>query len=393
MKMRMTKMLGVLALSAVCVLGVSNEAKAANNTQGSAKEIKVNQTYTFNNPTEKEVWYKAKMSETGSFAIQFDDAKGSTSYADGGNWELYIKMGNRIMVVNDYVLVQDKLYVSPKNGCVKDSTVYVCVKTGYGTEKKDYKLKIVNDASDVWETENNGTKKTADKVKIGKEYHAIFDESDDLDWFGTTVSKTGYLTVGVKKAYAEKLTYNSLDMTIYLDGKVVYDEMLLDVSNKSYFTSSKIGVKKGQKVHVRFGGKLMDVGSEYMFVINNKADKYFETEDNGSKKKANTLTLNKKMTATYSTVMDEDWFSYRVQKDGTYKVYLGWLDGNVKLKAHDWDVYVGTKKVAHEFYDTDCMKKVVTIKAKKGQMIYVNSTLSAGYLVGEKQLYGVKITK
>lgn len=149
-----------------------------------AKTISLDKNYTgklsFSN---YEQAFKVKLKKNGNLKVSVQTYKSRSWYVE---------------VLNSKGKQLDDYYTQTKNGTetneigLKKGTYYIVIS---GNKDKRYKVKAKFKASEYYERENNNTVKTANSIKIGKNYYGALQEFTDKDYLKFTVKKKRKVTV------------------------------------------------------------------------------------------------------------------------------------------------------------------------------------------------------
>ena len=377
-------LLGACMMLLVLLVTKTNAYAGTNNSQGKAKTISVNRSYS-GAMDSTYAWYKTKLTNAGYFYLDFNrKSEDGDNYLNSG-WKVSIYV-NGSFVLKDYSVRENYAhYISPDYGYPKGTTVYVRItKDGAGTSVP-YKFTLCNKASKNWESEKNNSPKTADKIAVNKNYYGNFPENDSTDYFYAAMSKTGYAQVKLGRRELDGDTYSNSGwkMTIIQDGKVVFDEVWISEEDAvNGYTSPKFGCKKGQKIYVRLINNGAGTAVDYKLQVKNTASSVWESENNNSNTKADAIKINKQFYGVCMNNNDVDWFKYKAAKTGTLKFYGGTStiddDG-----SYTFNVYVNNKRVISTATQNEAIGRLGSFKVKKGQTvsIRVNGTSRNPYAV------------
>lgn len=348
-----------------------------NNTQGTAKTIEVNKNYSGVMDSEYS-WYKVKLTKSGYFYLNFNRlSEDGDKYINAG-WKISLYVNGKFILEDKWISESEAHYISPKYGYPKDTVVYVRIRNNGAGTKVPYKFSICNKASGYWESEKNNSQRTADKMTLNKYYYGNFPTSDTLDYYYTKLNKTGYAQIYFGRRDLDGDTYVNVGwkLSVIVDGKVVLDKAFIsEQAAVNGYVSPKFGYKKGQKIYVRVENNGAGTAVDYKLKVKNVSSSVWETENNNSKSKADTMKLNKKFYGVCMRNNDTDWYKYKVAKNGTLKFYAGKnsLDDN---GWYDFKVYVNSKQVISTSNYNEAIKKMGSFKVKKGQTVYVKVTSS-----------------
>lgn len=161
-----------------------------NNTFTTANPIKLNTTYGGNlfYGSLGNGWigadldyYKFTLTKAGCIKIAFRHAIPDDTY--GKYWKVAIYNSNQTEIYNMVSEVEDTAKESTKIG-LRAGTYYIKVYYDNNSPSDiNYTLKVTNTYTNVWETELNDTRTTADSIKWGTTYYGTLKENDDEDYY------------------------------------------------------------------------------------------------------------------------------------------------------------------------------------------------------------------
>ena len=172
-------------------------------------------------------------------------------------------------------------------------------------------------AQDLSESEDNGTRATADTFGIGSGIKGKISEANDVDYFVFTATQSGVVTVTL--AHDEKngadpvATYFKVTVTD-ANGEVI-DEIKSSGAQKE--TSTDFSVISGVYYVKVEGGSVIDTSFEYVLSAKISTTALFESEPNNMVSQATTLKLSKKGDTKlyYGAITEGDVDYYYVKFD------------------------------------------------------------------------------
>lgn len=182
-------------------------------------------------------------------------------------------------------------------------------------------------------------------------------------YFYYTVTPIKYIVDGVisdSTTWYLPNTRMTVNYKLYEDTSVRYGEV---------FKSGAYSFKKGTKVKI----SLKDTNDSnrlayYKLKVVTKVPKNFEKENNGSKKNATKITLNKTYTGI-SQQDEKDYWMFVVPKSGKYKISC--VETN-QGKTQVVKAYIGEKLISSVSMNSDDgWATLYSGKLKKGQKIYI----------------------
>lgn len=147
-------------------------------------------------------WYKVTTTKNGYFQIQFtvDGTVKLDDINNGWNISVYDKYLNEIITYYNIKSSQTQQLLPYVKG-----TYYVKVyaadtySDGRAPIDCTYRLKVIQKSSSAWETENNNTSQTSDKISLNKTYSGILTQYTDVDWYKISVPAAGKVKVNLTK--------------------------------------------------------------------------------------------------------------------------------------------------------------------------------------------------
>ena len=200
-----------------------------------------------------------------------------------------------------------------------------------------------------------------------------------------TMPKKGYVTFNVKISKGVYDTFLRID-----SGDIRYVETIVNSSTitggDGTYTSSLYSFKPGAKIKVTLEMPTGIVSQKcaYRITMSKKSPKYYESEPNDKKSKANALKAGK----TYSGNIykkNVDWFVFKAPKAGTYK-FSGKmaLTTSGQLSIAEMSLYKGSKSAEVKYLRSgDGYENIASVKLKKGEKAYlkVSPNVSAAGLL------------
>ncbi len=213
----------------------------SNGTIDTATGIQLNKTYhgiTVNSSDED--YFRFTTTARGYFQVKLaQNAGDSTDAGQGWNVKILDKAGNE-MISGSYSENWNSMILPyAKAGQV----FYIRIVPKYGSDYSIYNLTVKQTATDVWESEPNGTVKAATSIKAGKTYNGITVSSNDEDYYKLSVPASGKLKVRLS-------SHNSNPSGSIKDGwnVVIYDKKsneVTKVQGVKTVDSVSIDAKKG----------------------------------------------------------------------------------------------------------------------------------------------------
>ncbi|MGN0312048.1 MAG: hypothetical protein ACI4CC_04660 [Lachnospiraceae bacterium] len=214
------------------------------------------------------------------------------------------------------------------------------------------------------------------------------------DTYTYEVPDNGYFYIEVTPTYYTKEDGETVNSTSWwLPFRISanykeYENVNCHRSDGTY-TSKMYSFAPGTKVQLEFSSNTSGYLWYYNVSIYQVKETRFETENNNSKNKSDSISEGK----YYNALMmkdDTDWFVFKAPKTGKYKVYLVNTDTNSGRSWMGTTVYNGSSKIlaSANIYSGDGVKRVCTVKLKKGQKLYIKNSNPYGNF-----LYKIKVKK
>jgi len=296
----------------------------SNNDNRVPTVIKVNEQYKgVHTVYEDQDWYKFTTTKDGKFSVtlSIDDATNVDAIGWGWNLAIYDSEFNEIKRYSsiDRATTTVELPFAKGTYYLKvemQSTSFPCLDCVYGI-KVNYKTPA------RWESEYNDENKYAEVINVNEVWNGSTYHTEDTDWYKVKTTKAGYFQVEFTVPFevdSEKISWG-WDVTIY-------DKNFNEIKEMS-------GVKSKVRTIILPYGKdtfyikiepqhssFAPLDCDYSFQVINKAASNYESENNDIKKKADTLTLGKTYNGVTNHSEDEDWYKFKVAKNGAVKLEL-----------------------------------------------------------------------
>ncbi len=346
-----------------------------NDTQTTANEIVVNQEFSANLYHRKDVdWYKVNVNDKG--VIQFSLTVGSDTASEDINWGWNVDIyDSNYNVIKKYERIEQSFtaQILP----FSTGTYYIKVYArdtyeAYAPTDCTYNVKLTSIKNSYWESETNEDKATADTIKVNKEYKGLLYHNKDVDWYKVKIDKTGYFKIHFK-----------VDSSVSADdinwgwNVTVYDKNLNEIITYKDLKSSGVGdvlpYEKGTyyvKVCARDSySAYAPTDCIYSLKVEQKATSAWESEGNNTRKKADTISLEKTYKAHLINSKDEDWFKFTTKANGSVKLTFKLADSDAADSVNwGWNVYIYTKSGSTPVEEIKGVKDKasVTVDLKKG---------------------------
>ena len=329
----------ILTLS---VFGAGSSESESNDTVSTANAVSLNSSISGNISKSSDVdWYKITIPQAGYFNVEFSHelVSSSSSY---WNFYVYDETGvNRIDGEDESYPVPGNSNVTTPNYGVPAGTYYIKIVKGTSIHSDaEYNVRVNFTASSSWETENNGSKNTADTIPLHQTITGALTDNTDADWYKITIPQTGYFNVEFSH---ELVSSSSSYWTFY-----VYDETGVNritgeneyypVPGNSNVTTPNYGVLAGTYYIKIVKGTSIHSDADYSVRVNFTASTSWETENNGSKDLADSIPLNQTISGVLTLNSDADWYKITIPQAGHFHVEFDHAL-NSSSSSH-WNLYV-----------------------------------------------------
>lgn len=371
-KVKNKLLVGMMMLLAVIILQKSTVFAGANNSQKAAQAITVNTTYSGSMNSEYS-WYKTELTRSGYFYLDFNRLSEDGDRYGNSGWKLSIYVDGKFILEDVWVTEAEAAYISPKYGYSKGTVVYIRIQDGGAGTSVPYKFSVCNQKNSYWESEKNDTQKKADKLTLKKSYFGNFSKPDSVDYYYTKMNKTGYARIYFGRRELDGVAYvnSGWKISVIVNNKIVLEPVFVSEADAlNGYVSPQFGYKKGQKIYIRVENAGAGTNVDYKIQVKNTTSSVWETENNNSKSKADTIKVNKKYYGVCMRNDDIDWYKYKAAKSGNLKFYAG-KKSTDETGWYTFDVYVNGKKALTANNFNNGLEKLGKVKVKKGQTVYV----------------------
>ncbi len=355
-----------------------------NDTWQEATLISENRTYFGNmHHDDDSDWYKVNVTKAGTMQLSMKQGSDVSSEQVKKGWEVSLYDENRKLLkrctCTDELLSSE--YPFPKG----EYYINVAPLYSYSYAPLDctYELRVITKSSGSWETEFNDENKTADTIKVNKVYNGILHNKNDADWYKFRTEKNGYFKVDFAVENTELLSnYYGFDITVYDKN---YNEIAVYDSVKLSYTGNILPYEKGTyylKIKAAFAHDgIVDI--PYKVKIAFKESALWESENNDTSKKADTVNFGKTYSGLLSDSSESDWFRFTVKNAGTIRITLKADEVNPDTVENGWRVYVYNKTSSNPVGKIEKItnKEFLTLDLKKGTY-YIKVTGNYGGAVG-----------
>ena len=354
--------------------------------------INVNEQYKgVHNVNDDVDWYKFTTTKDGKFSVTLSIDDATDIEAINWGWELTIydsefneiKKYDRIdreTTTVELPFEKGIYYVKVK----MQNEYFPCLDCVYG-------IKVNYTTPARWESENNDEKKYADTIKVNEVWNGSAYNAKDIDWYKVQTTKSGYFQVELAVPVdvdSEKVSWG-WNVTVY-DKNMKEIKKLDGVNNKAKtiilpYEKSTFYVKVEPKSEY-----FAPTDCDYTLKVINKAATNFESENNDTKGKADVVTLGKTYNGVTDHSEDDDWYKFKVAKNGTVKLELK-KHSSASADNVDWGwSYTVYDKNNKEVAKIESIKSkgISTLNLKKGTY-YVKVTTQNSYFAPTECRYTI----
>lgn len=231
------------------------------------------------------------------------------------------------------------------------------------------------------ESESNNTAATANIINTNTLITGNLSTKSDVDWFKFMVDFDGFFYV--------TFDHSVVDDNDYLWRIYLYDSTAINFidENNSYFgatgktnrTTNTFGIPAGTYyIKIIRDSEYNYSGTNYQLTVHYKSTNNWETENNNSSNKADTLMVNEIINGSLSTNGDIDWYKFTVNRNGFFNITFNHsvVNDNNSL----WRIYL---------YDSTAVNELLRFnrlgRTESGSSDYIQ--LSTG------KTYYIKITR
>ena len=230
-------------------------------------------------------WYKVDINQNGYFQLDFDyDDRDEDIVNDGWNVTICDVDGN---VIKEFTKITKK-YNSARIPFAP-GTYYVKVMANWQYEGGapidcTYKLKVSNTVSAIWESENNETMATADKIVLNSKsyYCGNLYAADDVDYFYFSLQNKG----------AIKILFKANDVSTLPDEKYGWDVTIFNINNGKQYQLDNVKGLTTKAVVLPQGKYYVKVNADWQYVGAAPIDCTYNVKVNYVKTPAKTIIKN-----------------------------------------------------------------------------------------------------
>ena len=315
-----------------------------NNSQTRADVISPNQSVNGNLSSRSDVdWYKVTLNSNCYISLTLNHP-----YIDSGATYWQVKFYNSSGDVTYQMDVSGN--TTSKRSCrlgLPRGTYYIEV-SDYSYSAENYNLRVNYVVASYWETENNNSIGTADSIAPNTSVTGSLMNSSDADYYKFTLGSNGYISLTLNHSYIDSsLNYWRVRLFRGSDGSLMNE--FYYQGNISSQRTCRIGLPKGTyyvQVSDYFHSDI-----DYNLRVNYVATSYWETEDNDSIAKADSISPNVSVTGSLASSDDNDYYKFNTGSNGYISLTLNhtYLDSGVNY----WRIrlYRGSdSSLIEEFY-------------------------------------------
>lgn len=338
-----------------------------NETREEADLIKTNQEYTASTYKMYDVdWFAFDITKAGYFTVTLRTNEMKDLVNAG--WNYYIYKAGETTPLRSYTNVtagQTSTALPYEKGryyvkvCTWASGLQVSMDKDAPIDV-DYTIKVNENASANWESENNNTQETADSIKTGNVYRGLILNAKDTDWYAVTISKKGYFNVTLDTEAATSDVGAGWKVSVYEKGNPKPIKVMNSIKQKTasielpYSAGTYWIEVKGQESGT---AGIVNPPKEIIYKLSvNETNGNWESENNNSKETADKINVNTTYTGSFQNKADEDYYRVTLPKNSIVTLYAG-----RNSKTSSAEVAKGWKVT---LYDKN-MKKVTDFVAKE----------------------------
>ncbi len=290
-----------------------------------------------------EDWYKFTLTEKGSVNVSF---KHETVDTTSTRWEMYLYSSDGTAHIDGgtgFWSIPGNENITTGEIGLDAGTYYVRIKhwNSSWVISSTYTVRVSFTASAKFETEINNTPATADEIGNNIYVYGSISSEGDVDWYKFTLTEKGYISIWFAHPDAdtsntrwEVYLYNS-DAVTSVDGGDCY----WSINGNENVQTAEIGVEAGTYyVKIVPWNNSWVVDSTYTLDVYFTASEEYETEQNNSSAKADSLPLFGEVKGSVSTSKDTDWYKLVLPASG--KVNFSFTHLVESETNPRWTVYV-----------------------------------------------------
>lgn len=271
-------------------------------------------------------WYVTKLTESGYFYVDFNRASEDGDRYTNAGWKLSVYVDNKFILDSRYISESNSSYTTPIYAYPAGTTVYIRIQNSGAGTKVPYTFEVVNKASDSMESENNDTKSKADTISVNKFYKGNFGSGDVIDYYKTKLKKTGYMYIdfGRVNLDGDRYTNAGWKISLIVGNKCILDSVYVseDAAINGY-RSPLFGYQKGQTVYVRIDNSGANNNVDYKFCLKNATSSAWESENNNTRKTADSIKVNTTYFGNFCNDDNVDYFTGKAKKTGKFRLSFG----------------------------------------------------------------------
>ncbi len=324
-------------------------------------------------------WYRVDTTANGTLQVNITgDEKNDPDAIDWG-WDIQI-FDKDFQELKKYTAVKGNM--SAQVLPFEKGTFYIKINANYTNGAPTdciYHLNVKFTKSSSWESEYNNSKAAADTISPNKNYSGLLYYAGDVDWYKVKTTEKGYFQIQLDTA-AEDVGWG-WDVAV-MDSKLNVIKTYTSIKTKTI--TPVLPYAKGTyyiKVNANYTNGA-PVDSIYKLKVKQVKSGSWESENNDTLKKADSISLNKKYKGIFTNSTDVDWYKTAVSAQGVLQIKLN-KDSEEELSATGWgwDVIVYKSSTNKEVAKLTGVKSTDSVKidVKKGTY-YIK--VSANYTNG-----------
>ncbi len=329
--MNMKKSIALILVFLLVFAALPLSASAANETEPNenyqtATVIALNANIygALDNSTDED-WYKFTLTEKGSVQISFKHENINESNI---RWEMYLYSSDGSTHIdggNGFWSIPGNKDVTTGEIGLDAGTYYIRIKhwNSNWVVSSTYTVRASFTASAKYETEINNSPSTADEIDNNVFVYGSISSEGDEDWYKFTLTEKGYISIWFAHPKAED---NNTRWEVYLyreDASTSVDggKCYWAIPGDQNVQTGEIGVEAGTYyVKVKAWNDSWVVDSTYTLDVYFTASDKYESEQNNTYQKADTLSLFGEANGSISTSTDVDWYKVTVPQNGKFRL-------------------------------------------------------------------------
>jgi hypothetical protein len=384
---KFTKSIIAFAIAMVLTLGWHSGITAFaadNSSSASAQAITLNSAVTDSLVDGDDAnWYKFEIKEAGYFEVNMGLGSSNADDVKYG-WDLVVYDSSCQNEIQKATNIKGT-YIGAKRA-FEPGTYYIKITADFSLSAPScsYDLKVTFTGDSNWESESNDGSNTADTIAENTMIKGSLYKSSDIDWYKVSISTKGYFNVILAldgSSNADDVSYG-WDMNVYDSS---FNEIQKISGVRGNNTCANRAYAPGTyyiKISANFSLSA-PIDCIYNLTVKTTESNLWESEDNDSSAKADTVELNKTYHGLLHSSSDVDWYKVKVTGSGKLTVTLKKPDStNIDDVKYGWNLELckSTGDALAKTTEINNSGKVALSNLKKGTYyvkVTANFSLSA----------------